>query len=93
MERSLTDRLAEALERLEAENQTLREKLQGKGKPPTVRLEVESFIKSSLAHNPKAPGMDTTLRILAKHFTTKQKDEEHAAWLLRVNAQVANWKR
>lgn len=61
-----------------------------RGKPATTRYEVEQFIKYALLHNP--PGTDAALKVFARYFTPKGKDEAKEVWQARVEAQVAIWK-
>lgn len=61
-----------------------------RGKPATTRYEVEQFIKYALIHNP--PGIDAALKVFARYFTPKGKDEAKEVWQARVEAQVAIWK-
>jgi hypothetical protein len=61
-----------------------------RGKIPTVRREVESFVRS-LPND--LPGHDVALKILARYVVKpKQKDEDLSIWQDRVNSQISYWQ-
>jgi hypothetical protein len=77
-------------ERLQERIQHLTGAERKRGKPATTRYEVEEFIRHALLHNP--PGIDAALKVFARYFTPKGKDESKEVWQARVAAQVSIWK-
>lgn len=60
-----------------------------RGKIPTVRREVESFVRSLPSD---LPGSDVALKILARYIVKpKQKDEDLSVWKERISAQINAW--
>lgn len=61
-----------------------------RGKIPTVRLAIDSFV-SALPSD--VPGRDTALKVLARYVVKpKQKDEDLSVWQERIDAQLSAWQ-